>query len=332
MTTNAFCESLKDQVVRYVPGGARVVLGVSGGPDSLALLYGFNRFAVPMNISLIVAHFDHALRADSSDDAEFVRSTAQTLDLPFYGTQSSLDLTSGSLGGVEESCRKARYAFFRNVAQRTEAKWIATGHTRDDQVETVLAAVLRGTGLHGLSGIPIIRHMGEGLTLLRPLLDASRAQIDAYLKALGVKPCVDSSNDDRAYTRNRIRHELLPLLRATYNPKLDEALLRLGSIAERSSNILRLLARTIVEQSTSVDSADCVELDVGRLGEFETELIAETVRYLFEAKQWPRKELGMREIDRIVGLVNSDENAAWDLPNNMRAERTASTLRISIRR
>ncbi|HEU4783003.1 MAG TPA: tRNA lysidine(34) synthetase TilS [Ktedonobacterales bacterium] len=209
--------------------GARLVAAVSGGADSLCLLGALlalrergHRLAPG---EIIVAHFDHGLRAEESrEDARFVEQLATGLGLPCAVGHPDAPYTTELHISVEDWARRARYAFLRRVAAEHEAEHIVTGHTRDDQAETILLHWLRGSGLAGLRGMAPLR--GD---IARPLLDVTRAQTVAYCAALGWQPREDSSNADPRFMRNRIRRELLPLLE-TYNPGIRELLVRNGEL------------------------------------------------------------------------------------------------------
>ncbi|MFN2136585.1 MAG: tRNA lysidine(34) synthetase TilS [Candidatus Promineifilaceae bacterium] len=214
----------------FRPGDALVV-GVSGGPDSLALLYQL-REAVPA-ATLHVAHLDHRLRPASAADAGFVQRTAEELGLAFHGSAVDVAEHARQNGqSIEEAGREARYAFLAAVARELGATVVAVGHHAEDQAETVLLHFLRGAGLTGLRGMQKVAPLpgAAELRLIRPLLGQTRAEIEAYIEQLGLVPLDDESNRDTGFARNRLRHELLPEL-AAYNPQIVRHLNRLATIA-----------------------------------------------------------------------------------------------------
>ena len=205
-------------------GGERVVLAVSGGPDSLALLHAMVHIAPERDLTLHVAHLDHRLRPDSADDASFVRAQAEALGLAV--TLGTADDTAAPKGkSPEEAARERRYRFLNEVARATGSARIATAHTLDDQAETVLMRVLVGAGRRGLSGIPPKRWY-----VIRPLIDVRRAEIEAFCSALGLEPRIDPTNADPAFLRNALRNDVLPSLRRAVNDRLPESLARLSDI------------------------------------------------------------------------------------------------------
>ncbi|MEK6813787.1 MAG: tRNA lysidine(34) synthetase TilS [Nitrospirota bacterium] len=212
---------------RCLSPGERIVVAVSGGPDSTALLHVLHRLCPARNLALHVAHVHHGLRgAEADEDAAFVQKTASDLGLPHeticvdVRTRAQQDRSS-----LAVAARAARYEAIEAVRVRCGASCVATAHTMDDQAETVLMRLIRGTGPAGLAGIPSRRG-----TIVRPLLSVRRASLAVYLGARGISFRIDSSNADLRQARNRIRGELLPLL-CSYNPRIVPALARLADMA-----------------------------------------------------------------------------------------------------
>ena len=172
-----FLDALATGIDKLVPPRGRVVLAVSGGPDSLALLLGWSKLAGVRGDKIHVAHFDHRLRADSALDVRFARAISDELGLEFHTQAATQSLANQRGSSIEEAARDARYEFLTRVARSAGASHVATAHSADDQVETVLHAILRGTGIHGLAGIPCHRPLGEGIELVRPMLQITRRQV-----------------------------------------------------------------------------------------------------------------------------------------------------------
>ena len=208
--------------------GGGVVVAVSGGGDSVGLLRLIGAVSEGLELRVSVAHLDHGTRGEEGrGDAAFVAELAGSLGLPFDAGRWSPTRANH----FEADARKARYAWLVEVATNRDAAFVAAGHTRDDQAETILHRIVRGTGLKGLAGMPGRRALAEGVTLIRPLLGVSRAEVRAHLAALGQPFREDATNGDLRRTRNRIRHDLLPKLAAEYNPNVIDALARLGGFA-----------------------------------------------------------------------------------------------------
>jgi tRNA(Ile)-lysidine synthase len=219
---------------RSAPLGRRVLVALSGGPDSSALLLALAGFGW---LDLVAAYFDHGLRSDAerAEERERVEALAALTGVELIrGAGDVRERARSTRQPLEAAARETRYEFLARVARKARCATVATGHTLDDQAETVLLHVLRGSGLRGLGGLeahapwPFPGH--KGLYLARPLLGLRRADTRAYCEARGWTPVEDASNEAREFLRNRVRHELLPVMRS-YNPRVDEALVRLADAA-----------------------------------------------------------------------------------------------------
>ena len=226
-----------------VPRGDLVLVAVSGGADSVALLHALLQLREKLGLRLAVAHLHHGIRGTAADaDAACVRRLAKRLALPFTEERVDVPQQARSAGiSLEMAARAARYEFFRRAAEKLGAAAVAVAHTADDQVETVLLRIARGTGPHGLAGMsPVSRR--DGLTILRPLLGVTRAGILAFLKQNRLRWREDASNRDPHFLRNRVRHEILPLLERRLNPQIRTALLRTAEVMREENATLDTLA------------------------------------------------------------------------------------------
>jgi tRNA(Ile)-lysidine synthase len=225
---------------------ASMVVGVSGGPDSMALLHalvGLNRQA-GYSLGLHVAHLNHGLRGTESDgDAAFVRAAAADLGLSCTVERADVgSLARGRGESLEETARRCRYAFYEQVcAGAASARLVAVGHTADDNAETILHRVIRGTGWRGMTGIPRRRPIRDAsiIEVVRPVLRFTRDELRTFLDGLGIASRQDRTNESTEPMRNRIRNLVLPLLREQVNPQADDALLRLGEQARWVEDFLR---------------------------------------------------------------------------------------------
>lgn len=202
--------------------GERVVVAVSGGPDSVALLHVLNQLNMQLCLKLFIAHLDHNLRRDSARDYAFVKNLAASLKIPFYGR--GLDWKKIKKEGSLEDClRRHRYDFLCEAARKVGATKIALGHTQDDQAETVLMRILRGSGLYGLCAILPKRRLGA-FEIVRPLIEVWRSEIMDYLREKKIPYRIDKTNLEDYFMRNKIRNKLLPMLEKEYNPNIKEVL------------------------------------------------------------------------------------------------------------
>lgn len=298
-----------------VPDDSRIVVGVSGGADSVSLLCGLNETRGERSLQLHVAHLDHGLRPGSRTDADWVAALARSLGLAATAEhQDVASLAEDSGVGLEEAGRRARYAFFERVAAEVGARFVAVAHTADDQAETILHHVVRGTGLDGLRGMPRTRSLGPSVQLVRPLLDVSRQAVEAYLSDLGQHFLTDPSNSSEAFTRNRIRHELLPLLERDYNPSVRDALHRLSAQVSDAAELVQqnareLLKRSLVEAAdgTTDGKGERVLLDVATLQDASDHVMRAAFVELWRDRGWSRQRMGFTEWQRLVDVARGGD-------------------------
>ncbi|MBN1964747.1 MAG: tRNA lysidine(34) synthetase TilS, partial [Anaerolineae bacterium] len=271
-----FLGELTEPSLRPYLAGQPVIAAVSGGADSLCLLHLLTRAASDLGMTLHVATFDHGLRDQASaDDADFVAATAQAWHLPCHHTSQDVRAIAQEIGlGIEAAARRARYTFLAEVARQVGAQTLIVGHTADDQAETVLLHLLRGTGLAGLRGMqPLTRlsveHVLPGappvvdLVIARPLLAFSRAEVEAYCAAHGLQPRHDATNDDTAYLRNRVRHDLLPLLES-FSPGARTRLARTGRVLAADFAVLQAQVSAAFEQVLASATPAALTFDLAR--------------------------------------------------------------------
>lgn len=232
--------------------GMHVLVAVSGGADSVALLRALHRLAPSLGITLSIAHLNHGLRGKSAElDARFVRKLAKRLELAYTeGLADVLNLAKRGRISVEMAARRARYEFFAKTARQVNADAVATAHTADDQAETILLRLARGAGARGLAGIGRKVSL-DGLMVIRPLLDLRRFDIEAFLKELGQAWRIDKTNLDSNYLRNRVRHEVLPFLETKLNPEIRMALIRTADILREEDAWMEELSGKILATCTS---------------------------------------------------------------------------------
>jgi tRNA(Ile)-lysidine synthase len=282
--------------------GTTWVVAVSGGSDSVGLLRALHRLSSELRLTLSVAHLDHGTRGElARADAVFVEALADSLGLP-------LDLghwRPARVSHFEADARRARYAWLLGIAVARGASAIAVGHTRDDQAETILHRILRGTGLRGLKGIPPRRVLSRQppVMLVRPLLSVSRQEIRTSLGSPGEAFREDASNLDEARTRARIRHDLLPRLAREYNPRVAEAIVRLGTLAGAAERSVDRQASEIEIDVTRSVSDDLIELNRDRLRRSPSYLCTEVLRKVWRRAGWPEAGMSARRWRRLAMLA-----------------------------
>lgn len=254
-----------------------ILVGVSGGPDSLALLH----FLYSRQHKLLVACFNHNLRPDAESDVEFVSQFAAGLGLPFVTASADVGTYASSNGlSTEEAARELRYRFLFSQARKAGAAAVAVGHTSDDQAETVLMHFLRGSGLAGLKGMPpsvVLPVFDEQIPLVRPLLYWSRAETEAYCQEHHLTPRTDPTNADTQYYRNRLRHELLPLLEG-YNPQIRQTLARTAQTLQGDFVLLNGQVDTAWQTAVRSVGPNFVEFDYVVINNLNPALLRHLVR------------------------------------------------------
>ncbi|MBW2109131.1 MAG: tRNA lysidine(34) synthetase TilS [Deltaproteobacteria bacterium] len=308
--------------------GDTVVVGVSGGPDSVALLHCLLALRSRWSLELIVAHLNHQLRGTAAaQDAVFVRKMAAHLDLPCVVDSKDVKAYRAKHRlSIQEAARKLRYAFYEETAARLCATKIALGHQQDDNAESVLMHLMRGTGPRGLAGIPPVRR-GR---IIRPLLEVSRSEILAFLKCRGLEYVQDSSNFDNKYLRNRIRHELLPLLERDFKVKPSHTLTRLAAIVRDEEDFWdQVVSQTFDDLTTRVDS-NRIEFSVAQARGVHPALLRRVIRHAVERLRGDLKRLNHGHVEAAARLMTGISPYGWlDLPLRTAVCRDGDTVIVS---
>lgn len=323
MAKEAFSERLIRSCLEKGATG-RILLAVSGGADSLAMLRG--ALECPESaLKVTVAHFDHCVRLDSSSDAAWVAAQCAVLGVICLTGSADVPSIAAETGrGIEETARRLRYDFLERIAAQHNIATVATAHSANDHAETVLHHLLRGTGLRGLRGISPKRKLSPDVTLIRPMLQFHRVEIEAYLAEIGQPFLTDSSNSDTAFTRNRLRHELLPQLRESINPNVEVALLRLSMQATEASAVLRRLARRHFKRAILEATPDLVRLNARCLKTQPRIIVREVIVLAWKRVQWPRQSMSFAHWDALAGIVV--EGGRRTLPGGTDARRRQGEL------
>ncbi len=305
---------IKEQMIEK---GDRILLGVSGGADSVCLLCLLQDLSDKMGFSLGVLHIEHGIRGEESlRDAEFVRQLCREKELPFEQHSYDVPKLAKEEGlSEEEAGRKVRYAAFTKKMEKEGYRKTAVAHNLNDNAETMLFHLARGSALAGLSGIPAVRGR-----IIRPLLCLERREIEAYLAAIGQDYCQDRTNQELIYSRNRIRHQILPELEEI-NPKAVEHMGKTAAFIGEADLYLTREAKKLEEACLKKDKGE-VRIAIGRLKEADPLLR----RYLFmdamEAVSGKRMDLGERHLQDLEELLSRQSGKRIDLPYGMQALRS----------
>ncbi len=288
--------------------GQTLLCALSGGPDSVALVHALAVAAPRMGFRVIAAHLDHRLRPDSGQDAEFCRNLCERLGVSLHMGSADVRLRARrDAQGLESAAREERYAFLEGVARSQSAVAIAVAHTRDDQAETLLLRLLRGSGSSGLGAMRARRGL-----LIRPLLGVSRARVLEHLASHGLTWREDPSNADLSLLRNRVRHELLPLLEARFNPKLRRTLARTAAILAEDAAVLGAQARMLYRSSARRAPAG-ISLELAGLRSAPPALGRHVLRVALKRAGGLRGVAAIH-IERLLGLARSKTPSGRSLP------------------
>ncbi len=298
-------DGMLDRIARFITQhrmlepGQRVGVAVSGGADSVFLLHALRELGPHWNLRLSVVHIEHGIRGEASmADAEFVAQLASTSELPFHIRHADVPAIDGNL---EQDARNVRQAFYADLIASGAVDRVATGHTRTDQAETVLYRIVRGSGLAGLAGIlPVTR---EGLA--RPLLEIDRKEIEAWLREHAIAWREDQTNHDRTYARNRLRHEILPLLRDALNPQLDAALSTLATLA-RDEEAYWDAEVSLRLQQPATNNQQLI-LPVCLLTQAPPALARRLIRRAVEIVKGDLRGIDFAHVERVIGMACSTE-------------------------
>lgn len=310
-----------------IPPNSTVLVGVSGGADSVALLLLLHDLVTSDGTTLAVAHLDHGLRPEAGmTEAAFVLDLARHMDLPCHIRRADVAADAKAHGlGIEEAGRQRRYQFFNDLRRVAGYDLIALGHHSDDNAEQVLLNLLRGSGPHGLAGIAPRRNDG----IVRPLIRLRRTDLTAYLDARGVPYLNDPSNSDLHHPRNRIRHELLPHLAEAYNPRVVPALNRLADILREEQDWMAGLIGPLLESCIVSRRLNSISLNISSLEQCHPAAQRRIIRSAIDQVKGDLRQFGQTHFLAIIELMHPSSNRGRiDLPGRIRATCRGSVLTL----
>jgi tRNA(Ile)-lysidine synthase len=305
--------------------GEHILMGVSGGPDSVALLLCLVELRAELNLTLGVAHINHSLRGEESDgDEKFVEKLARTLTLSFHPLKIDVaELANKGKTSLEETARQVRYDFFTALCRKKGYTRTAVGHTLDDNTEQVLMNLLRGSGPRGLAGIPPVRDNW----IIRPLIQRSKGEILAFLEEKNQPYVLDSTNLETVFLRNRIRNELLPLLRQEYNPGITDNLNRMSRIMGEEERWMENEAKAVFNRICLNESGNGVSLCLPSFNDLALALKRRIVRRAVKQVKGDLRRITLVQVDAIVALAAATSpGQSLDLPGRVRITKLGQSL------
>ena len=323
--------AVRESLRRHGLEGASLVTAVSSGADSTALLHALYSHRIAMGLTLHVAHFDHNFRPEAAEDASFVAEMAAGLGLPCimeHADPMAYQREQG-ISSFEAAARELRYRFLGRAADSVGAAVVVLGHNADDQAETVLMHLIRGSGIDGLRGMDVLTtwRSSDGqqhVNLFRPLLTLTKEQLRDYCHHGGIAYREDPANWDMRFTRNRVRHQLLPSLQ-DYNPRISEALVRLAQAASQETDFLESEVERAWEQLAHKEG-DAVTLDRAALSRRPLALQARLLRRAYREMMGGGRRLQMSHVDAMIALVEGRPGGQIVLPLGLRLTSTNETL------
>lgn len=329
--SNPLLEKVKKTIEKYemFTTKARIVVGVSGGPDSTALLHLLLQLRDEYELELWIAHLNHQLRGkEAEEEARWVKMFASKIGIPLISDSFDVaTLAKKRKLTLEEAGRMARYDFFEHVTNQVSANKIAVGHTASDQVETILMRLMKGTGLDGLSGIPPVRGR-----IIRPLIDIFRKEIEEYCQRNNLKPCLDSSNSDTSFLRNRVRLNLLPLLSQEYNPQISKILLQMSKNLREDADFIKRKGEKefgkIFKKGRENKNQKWLILDTERLFRLHPALQKRVLREGIRRIKGNLKEIDSDHLDSVLNLDGKRGIKQLNLPGNLVIQKQYEDLLI----
>ncbi|MBN1367485.1 MAG: tRNA lysidine(34) synthetase TilS, partial [Dehalococcoidales bacterium] len=297
-----------------------LLVAVSGGPDSVCLLHILSQLKNDLKLDLHAIHLDHQLRGEeSAADAQYVKELARRLKIPaFIESRSVLAYKTKYRLSLEEAAREVRYTFFAETAEKLGTDRVVVGHTQDDHVETILMHIIRGSGTRGLRGLqPVSRWQlgGNAITIVRPLLTITRTETQTYCRTNHLEPCTDATNESLAPLRNKVRLQLVPLLKE-YNPGIDRALLRTAKIAEDEIDFIAKLGDIAWAQNIKIKNNTAIINKEGLTGAHPT-VQRYLLRKAIEQLVGNLRDIEAHHIEDILAALDKPAGKIIQLPYNL---------------
>ncbi len=315
------------QNYNLIQKGDKIVIGVSGGPDSMCLLNCLFCLRKILGVELVVAHINHMLREEAEEETKYVQEFCDKIDIPCFVKYADIaKLSQEQKLGTEEMGRKMRYEFFEEVAKQAEANKIATAHNSNDNAETVLMNLLRGSGISGLKGIEIKVDRNwqqedgtaikeKSIEYIRPILECDRAEIEAYCAEKGLNPKIDRTNLENDYTRNKIRNQLIPYLQKDFNPNVIQSLNRLSELAGEEEEYFKEIILQTYETLKIGENEKETILDLKKFNHLPKVIKARVLLYTINKVIGTTQGIGKVHIEDCIKLCANNIGNKYLTPN-----------------
>lgn len=290
----------------------KIVLGVSGGPDSISMLNILNEIKKEYEFEIYVAHVNHMIREEANDDEKYVQSYCEKNNIQCYVKRIDVQQIANTKKiGTEEAGRNIRYEFFEEVMQNVGANKIATAHNKNDKIETIIMNLLRGSGLSGLKGIEPIRDN----KYIRPLIECERQQIEQYCEEKQLEPRIDKTNFENDYTRNKIRNIVIPYVQKEFNPNVVETMDRLSQVATDESDYIQSQVQKIYQKILIEKSEEQIVLKLKEFNEQDKVIKNRIILFAIKEQMGSTQRIEKVHIEDIIKLCNNNVGNKFLTPN-----------------
>lgn len=297
-----------------IEDGDKIVLGVSGGPDSICMLDNLREVKEEQVIEfeIYVAHINHMIREEAIDDEKYVQEYCKKYNIECFVKRADVQkIASEKKIGTEEAGRKVRYDFFEEVLQKTESNKIAIAHNKNDKIETIIMHLLRGSGLSGLKGIEPIRDN----KYIRPLLECERTEIEQYCEDKKLNPRIDKTNFENEYTRNKIRNIVIPYIKKEFNPNIIQTLSRLSDLAADESNYIELQTQKTFEKILIAKEKEQITLNLKEFNKQDKVIKNRLILYTTKELMGSTQGIEKIHIEDIIKLCQNNVGNKFLTPN-----------------
>ena len=299
-----------------IKNGDRIVLGVSGGPDSIAMLNILNDIRndkkLQMKFDIIVAHVNHMIREEAIDDQKFVENFCKKINVTFYAKSIDVQkIANNKKIGTEEAGRNARYEFFDEILEKENANKIAIAHNKNDKIETIIMNMLRGSGIAGLKGIEPIKNN----KYIRPLIECERFEIEEYCKQNNIEPRIDRTNFENVYTRNKVRNIVIPYIKQEFNPNIIQTMDRLSDLVKEEDEYLEKVVETKYKEYVQQESKTQIVMDLKGFNKEEKVIKSRLLLYTISRLFGTTKGIEKIHIEDIIKLCEKNIGNKYLTPN-----------------
>lgn len=299
---------LKEEVLKTIKDnnlineGDKIVIGVSGGPDSICLLHLLNNLKDTLKITIYVAHINHSIREVADMETKYVQDFCKKIAVEcFVKKEDILSLAKKQKKGTEEVGRQVRYSFFDEVLEKTNSNKIATAHNSNDRAETVILNILRGSGISGLKGIEAIRDQ----KYIRPLINTDRESIEKYCEENNLEPKIDETNKENIYTRNKVRNVVIPYIKKEFNQNIIKTINRLSTVATEENDYLMKITKQEYANISNIEN-DIITLDLKRFNNLELVIKRRLILYTINEVIHTTNGIEKVNLDDIVKLCSNN--------------------------